>query len=349
LASEPKTLRRRLANLPLDYPLPSQNLRACQVEGITNLEESLAAAHPRALIQMATGSGKTFTAITAIYRLLKHVRVKRVLFLVDTRNLGEQAEQEFLAYQPSDDNRKFTELYTVQRLTSSHVPGDAQVCISTIQRMYSILQGKALDESAEDENPGERRSTRKEPLPVTYNEKVPIEHFDLIIIDECHRSIYKLGRQVLGVEHPVDELTQRLGWHLRIGVDLPVGMRDRRSDLGAAVLEDQHVVDVVTGAELCGALRPQVHDAAGAVDAERPELGAVVRGVEHHLAAAVGHRRPAVREAADVVGLGRLEAAGAERALSAGQVRPLLARVHDDGGSSGELVEALVHLHRRAR
>ncbi|MCU0796795.1 MAG: DEAD/DEAH box helicase family protein, partial [Akkermansiaceae bacterium] len=124
-------------------------------------------------------------------------RVKRVLFLVDTRNLGEQAEQEFLAYQPSDDNRKFTELYTVQRLTSSHVPADAQVCISTIQRMYSILQGKELDESAEDENPGERTSTRKEPLPVTYNPKVPIEHFDLIIIDECHRSIYNLWRQVL--------------------------------------------------------------------------------------------------------------------------------------------------------
>ena len=114
-----------------------------------------------------------------------------------SRNLGEQAEQEFLAYQPSDDNRKFTELYSVQRLNSSHVPKDAQVCISTIQRMYSILQGKELDESAEDENPGERKSTRKEPLPVTYNEKVPIEHFDLIIIDECHRSIYNLWRQVL--------------------------------------------------------------------------------------------------------------------------------------------------------
>ncbi len=192
--SQEKSLRSRLLDLP---PLDPTDLRDCQITAITALDKSLKLVKPRALVQMATGSGKTFTAITAIYRLLKHARVKRVLFLVDTRNLGEQAEQEFLAYQPSDDNRKFTELYSVQRLNSSHVPKDAEVCISTIQRMYSILQNKELDESAEDENPGERKSTRKEPFPVVYNEKVSIEHFDLIIIDECHRSIYNLWRQVI--------------------------------------------------------------------------------------------------------------------------------------------------------
>ncbi|MEX1116015.1 MAG: DEAD/DEAH box helicase family protein [Akkermansiaceae bacterium] len=194
LLSQEKSLRARLQDLPALIPI---DLRDCQIDAVTELDGSVKKAKPRSLVQMATGSGKTFTAITFIYRLLKHARLKRVLFLVDTRNLGEQAEQEFLAYQPSDDNRKFTELYTVQRLNSSHVPKDAEVCISTIQRMYSILQGKELDESAEDENPGERSSTRKEPLPVTYNPKVPIEHFDLIIIDECHRSIYNLWRQVL--------------------------------------------------------------------------------------------------------------------------------------------------------
>jgi type I restriction enzyme R subunit len=172
-------------------------LRDCQIDAITHLDASLKAAKPRALVQMATGSGKTFTAITSIYRLLKHARVRRVLFLVDTRNLGEQAEQEFLAYTPTDDNRKFTELYTVARLTSSHVPADAEVCISTIQRMYSILQGRELDASAEDENPAERSDRRREPLPVAYSEKIPPEFFDLIIIDECHRSIYNLWRQVL--------------------------------------------------------------------------------------------------------------------------------------------------------
>ena len=189
-----RSLRDRLRDLP---PLDPAGLRQCQVDAITQLDASLRAAKPRALVQMATGAGKTFTAITSIYRLLKHARVKRVLFLVDTRNLGEQAEQEFLAYTPSDDNRKFTELYTVARLNSSHVPADAQVCISTIQRMYSILQGRELDASAEDENPAESSERRREPFPVAYSAKVPPEFFDLIIIDECHRSIYNLWRQVL--------------------------------------------------------------------------------------------------------------------------------------------------------
>ncbi len=189
-----RSLRTRLQDLPA---LDPTGLRDCQIDAITKLDVSLKAAKPRALIQMATGSGKTFTAITSIYRLLKHARVRRVLFLVDTRNLGEQAEQEFLAYTPNDDNRKFTELYTVARLNSAHVPADAQVCISTIQRMYSILQGRELDPSAEDENPAERSDRRREPLPVAYSEKVPPEFFDLIIIDECHRSIYNLWRQVL--------------------------------------------------------------------------------------------------------------------------------------------------------
>ncbi len=145
---------------------------------------------------MATGSGKTFTAITFIYRLLKFAKAKRILFLVDTKNLGEQAEQEFMAYVPNDDNRKFTELYGVLRLKSSFIPADNQVYISTIQRMYSILKGTEIDESAEEQNPNER-SQPKEPLPVVYSEKVPQEFFDFIVIDECHRSIYNLWKQVL--------------------------------------------------------------------------------------------------------------------------------------------------------
>jgi type I restriction enzyme R subunit len=189
-----RPLRARLQDLPA---LDCTGLRDCQIEAITKLDASLKKARPRALIQMATGAGKTFTAITSIYRLLKHSRVRRILFLVDTRNLGEQAEQEFLAFTPTDDNRKFTELYTVARLTSSHIPADAQVCISTIQRMYSILQGREIDASDEDENPGERSERTREPLPVAYSEKLPPEFFDLVIIDECHRSIYNLWRQVL--------------------------------------------------------------------------------------------------------------------------------------------------------
>jgi type I restriction enzyme, R subunit len=187
------SLRTRLQDIPA---LPEFGLRDCQILAINKLEQSFKDAKPKALIQMATGSGKTFTAITFIYRLLKFAKAKRILFLVDTKNLGEQAEQEFMAYVPNDDNRKFTELYGVTRLKSSFIPADNQVYISTIQRMYSILKGTELDESAEETNPNEFATT-KEAAPVTYTEKVPIEFFDFIVIDECHRSIYNLWKQVL--------------------------------------------------------------------------------------------------------------------------------------------------------
>ncbi|HSU56966.1 MAG TPA: DEAD/DEAH box helicase family protein [Candidatus Dormibacteraeota bacterium] len=182
---------------PKRLPASSLGLRDCQERAIINLERSFKENRPRALIQMATGSGKTFTAITEVYRLLKFAKAKRILFLVDTRNLGEQAEQEFMAFTPSDDNRKFTELYTVQRLTSSHIAPDAQVCISTIQRLYSILKDESLDESLEEVNPAEQLTKPKKPVPVVYNQRIPPEFFDFIIIDECHRSIYNVWQQVL--------------------------------------------------------------------------------------------------------------------------------------------------------
>lgn len=192
---QPKSIRRRMQE---DFPLlDTAGLRDCQVEAINNLESSFKQNRPKALVQMATGSGKTFTAITAVYRLLKHVRANRVLFLVDTKNLGEQAEGEFRKYQPQDDNRLFPELYGITRLSSSFIPADCQVYISTIQRLYSILKGNELDESAEEENPNEIRNTVREPLPVVYNPKIPIEFFDVVVIDECHRSIYNLWKQVL--------------------------------------------------------------------------------------------------------------------------------------------------------
>lgn len=186
------------ARMSADFPcLDPAGLRDCQVDAITNLETSFKSSRPKALVQMATGSGKTFTAITSVYRLLKHIKAERILFLVDTKNLGEQAEGEFRKYQPQDDNRLFPELYGVNRLTSSFIPEDSQVYISTIQRLYSILKGTELDERAEEDNPNELKSYAKEPLPVVYSEKLPIEFFDYIIIDECHRSIYNLWKQVL--------------------------------------------------------------------------------------------------------------------------------------------------------
>ena len=198
--SQGDSLRARLQHIPELNPnkLPAKELRLrdCQETAISNLEVSFKADRPRALIQMATGAGKTYTAITSIYRLLKHAHGKRILFLVDTKNLGEQAEQEMMSYVPIDDNRKFTELYNVQRLKSSFVAKDSQVCISTIQRLYSILKDTPLDEATEEINPAELK-LGKEPLPVVYNEKVPPEFFDFIYIDECHRSIYNLWQQVI--------------------------------------------------------------------------------------------------------------------------------------------------------
>ena len=192
-----KSLRASLLDIPV---LQTEGLRDCQINAITKLESSFKEFKPKALIQMATGSGKTFTAISFIYRLLKFTEAKRILFLVDTKNLGEQAEQEFMSFLPNDDNRKFTELYGVHRLKSSYVPTDNHVYISTIQRLYSILKGTELEEAAEEENPNESRwlsGAPKEPMPVVYNEKLPIEFFDFIVIDECHRSIYNLWMQVI--------------------------------------------------------------------------------------------------------------------------------------------------------
>lgn len=192
LAKDSDTLRNRLLELP---ELPTQKLRDCQIKAITNLEVSFKENRPKALIQMATGSGKTYTAITFVYRLLKFAKAKRVLFLVDTRNLGEQAEQEFMAYLPNDDNRKFTELYGVHRLRSPFFPPDNQVYISTIQRLYSVLKGREMDESSEEKSPYEWRQSA--PEPIEYSERLPVEFFDFIVIDECHRSIYNLWKQVL--------------------------------------------------------------------------------------------------------------------------------------------------------
>ena len=189
-----KTFRQRLTELPA---LDTTGLRECQIRAIINLDKSFSVNKPRALIQMATGSGKTFTAITSVYRLLKYAKAKRILFLVDTKNLGEQAEQEFQAFTPNDDKRNFQELYVVQRLSSNFIDPDAHVCISTIQRMYSILRGVELDESAEEESLYELKLKDEKPKEVVYNSTIPIEFFDIIIIDECHRSIYNLWKQVL--------------------------------------------------------------------------------------------------------------------------------------------------------
>jgi type I restriction enzyme R subunit len=179
------------------HPLVEEGLRACQIEAIVNLERSLAEARPRALIQMASGSGKTYTAVSSAYRLIKFANARRVLFLVDRSNLGRQTRKEFQQYITPDDGRKFTELYNVQHLTSNTIDPVNRVCITTIQRLYSMLKGEELDPELEEPSLFEITPTEEEPKEVSYNRHIPIETFDFIITDECHRSIYNLWRQVL--------------------------------------------------------------------------------------------------------------------------------------------------------
>jgi type I restriction enzyme R subunit len=192
--TEPDTLRARLRKMP---PLITTGMRDCQIEAVTKLEASLAADKPRALIQMATGAGKTYTACAFTYRLIKFGGAKRVLFLVDRANLGRQTVAEFQQYVVPDGNRKFTELYNVQHMSGGGLDPVCRVTVATIQRVYSMLRGEELPEDLDEVSGYEAATADGRPKDVAYNPKFSIEEFDFIVTDECHRSIYNLWRQVL--------------------------------------------------------------------------------------------------------------------------------------------------------
>ncbi|MFZ4776638.1 MAG: DEAD/DEAH box helicase family protein [Terrimicrobiaceae bacterium] len=193
---QPEQLRARLKTLPA---LDETGLWKVQGQAINNLEGSFAKADLRALIQMATGSGKTFTAVNIAYRLLKFGGAKRILFLVDRANLGKQTYDEFANFTPPDDTRKFPTLYTVQRLNSNSINPAAKVVITTIQRLYSMLKGEPEFEEENEEGSSfdSAKPWKGEPPDVVYNAGIPPEFFDFLIVDECHRSIYELWAQVL--------------------------------------------------------------------------------------------------------------------------------------------------------
>jgi type I restriction enzyme R subunit len=204
LAAEtlPQTFLARMQKMP---ELKIEGLWPAQITAIANLEGSLKKNRPRSLIQMATGSGKTFTSISAIYRLIKFGGARRVLFLVDRANLGRQTLKEFQQYVSPYNNFKFTEEYIVQHLSSNRMDRTARVCICTIQRLYSMLKGRELPDDLDEESVAELGAACcaptggifGEPEPIEYNPDFPIEDFDIIVTDECHRSIYNLWRQVL--------------------------------------------------------------------------------------------------------------------------------------------------------
>ncbi len=172
--------------------LKKKGLRDCQYEAITELENSFRAGQNRALIVLATGAGKTYTACLAAYRFLAYTPMKRILFLVDRNNLGKQAEGEFGMFRLTENGDPFNTIYTVNRLKSNKVPSDSNVVISTIQRLFSLLTGQEIvdnDDDDEDTTTGE--------VQLTGNLQLPPDFFDIIIIDECHRSIYGNWRRVL--------------------------------------------------------------------------------------------------------------------------------------------------------
>lgn len=190
---ESATIRRRLGTMPSLVP---DGLRACQIDAVSAVENSMSRNRERALVQMATGAGKTFTACTLSYRLLAHAGFRRILFLADRANLVRQTRDEYLAYRPPGTGRSFSEIYNVQKLGAAGLDKDAQVVIATIQRVYSVLTGRELAEEDEEGSSFEAGRAEVERL-VSYNPSIPIESFDLIITDECHRSIYGTWRQVL--------------------------------------------------------------------------------------------------------------------------------------------------------
>jgi len=178
-----------LSRLRFMPTLPEAGLWPAQIRAIHNLERSLRENRPRALVQMATGSGKTFTAISLIYRLIKFAGARRVLFLVGRSNLGDQTLKELQQYLSPYNNYKFSEEYNVQRLTTNKIDDVSRVCIATIQRMYAMLRGKELAAADEECSVAGLDRLFKVPEPIDYNPEIPIETFDIIVTDECHRSI----------------------------------------------------------------------------------------------------------------------------------------------------------------
>lgn len=189
---EKPTWRAKVRHLPT---LDEAPLRRPQIAAIRGLEQSLVEQRfSRSLVQMATGAGKTYTAVTECYRLLKWGGFTRILFLVDRNNLGDQAKAEFENFRTPDDQRRFTELYPVAKLSSAGMLASSSVVISTIQRVYKVLSGATVTDA---DDPGIDDFTPDAPVGVQYSAAMPPETFDLVIVDEAHRSIYGNWRPVL--------------------------------------------------------------------------------------------------------------------------------------------------------
>lgn len=180
--------------------IEKKGLRDCQYDAEKELEASLKAGRKKALAILATGSGKTYLACLASYRLLNYTPAKRVLFLVDRNNLARQTETEFSLFDRTEKQKPMNELYQINRLTKpENIQGD--IIISTIQKLFAVLTGQTItedDEDEEDEKLGLKDVIKNEPVIVLGKDlKLPPDYFQFIIVDECHRSIYGKWKAVL--------------------------------------------------------------------------------------------------------------------------------------------------------
>lgn len=195
----PKEIARMLklpsyfAGLPV---IPKKGLRSCQYDAIYQLEKSFRDGKNKALMVLATGAGKTYTACTAAYRLLSYTPAKRILFLVDRNNLGVQAEGEFSSYKLTETGDTFNSIFVTERLRSKEIP-DANVIISTIQRLFAAITGKDIEDSDDDESIDFDSEDSGKEIELGDNLKLSPDFFDAIIVDECHRSIYGKWKKVL--------------------------------------------------------------------------------------------------------------------------------------------------------
>ncbi len=183
--------------LPL---LEKRGLRDCQYKAETKFEESLKLGNKKNLAVLATGSGKTYLACLASYRLLNYTLAKRILFLADRNNLAKQAESEFNLFDRTENQQRLGTLYTIKRLKKEN-DINSDIVISTIQKLFAVLMGQAIGEGNEDEEDEiakqDEEKDSKDIVELGKDLKLPPDYFQLIIVDECHRSIYGKWKKVL--------------------------------------------------------------------------------------------------------------------------------------------------------
>lgn len=180
--------------------IDKRGLRECQYEAEGNLEKSLKAGKKKSLAVLATGSGKTYLACLAAYRLLNYTPTNRVLFLVDRNNLARQTESEFSLFDRTEKQQAMSSLYDIKRLKKTDdINGD--IVISTIQKLFAVLTGQTVtDENEDKEDEVDNANDDDDSAPAIQlgdDLKLPPDYFQFIIVDECHRSIYGKWKAVL--------------------------------------------------------------------------------------------------------------------------------------------------------